>query len=177
MATQQKDSWNSQESVLNVNDGILINHGSIKLRLQHYSNKSFQDHMFYVVETKTCKEIIVGLPACVRLGLIQVLCKNVAKFISAVENKENANSSNSFQDYQLKIDGKTPCKKQRSKSESFQDHSSNSFKTPAINAKSETPFKTPHKDTAKSLLSRPATKSGKKETKLASFKTPISPSE
>ena len=29
-------------------NGRLINHGSIKLRLQHYPNKSFQDHPFYV---------------------------------------------------------------------------------------------------------------------------------
>ena len=52
------------------NDGKLINHGSIKLRLQHYSEKSFQDHSFYVVETKTLKPIIVGHPASIRLGLI-----------------------------------------------------------------------------------------------------------
>ena len=35
------------------NNRRLINHGSIKLRLQHYSNTSFQDHYFYVVETQT----------------------------------------------------------------------------------------------------------------------------
>ena len=51
-------------------DGKLINHGSIKLSLQHYSEKSFQDHSFYVVETKTPKPIIVGHPASIRLGLI-----------------------------------------------------------------------------------------------------------
>ena len=51
-------------------DGKLINHGSIKLRLQHYSEKSFQDHSFYVVETKTPKPTIVGHPASIRLGLI-----------------------------------------------------------------------------------------------------------
>ena len=51
-------------------DGKLINHGSIKLRLQHYSEKSFQDHSFYIVETKTLKPIIVGHPASIRLGLI-----------------------------------------------------------------------------------------------------------
>ena len=51
-------------------DGKLINHGSIKLRLQHYSEKSFQDHSFYVVETKTPKPIIIGHPASIRLGLI-----------------------------------------------------------------------------------------------------------
>ena len=51
-------------------DGKLINHGSIKLRLQHYSKKSFQDHSFYVVETKTLKPIIVGHSASIRLGLI-----------------------------------------------------------------------------------------------------------
>ena len=33
-------------------DGKLINHGSIKLRLQQYSEKSFQDRYFYIVETK-----------------------------------------------------------------------------------------------------------------------------
>ena len=51
-------------------DGKLINHGSIKLRLQHYSEKSFQDHSFYIVETKTPKPIIIGHPASIRLGLI-----------------------------------------------------------------------------------------------------------
>ena len=51
-------------------DGKLINHGSIKLSLQHYSEKSFQDHSFYVVETKTPKPIIIGHPASIRLGLI-----------------------------------------------------------------------------------------------------------
>ena len=51
-------------------DGKLVNHGSIKLRLQHYSEGSFQDHSFYVVETRTPKLIIVGHPASIRLGLI-----------------------------------------------------------------------------------------------------------
>ena len=51
-------------------DGKLINHGTIKLKLQHYSEKSFQDHSFYIVETKTLKPIIIGHPASIRLGLI-----------------------------------------------------------------------------------------------------------
>ena len=51
-------------------DGKLVNHGSIKLRLQHYSEKSFQDHSFYMVETKTPKPIIIGHLASIRLGLI-----------------------------------------------------------------------------------------------------------
>ena len=107
--------------------GRLMNHGCIKLKLQHYSEQSFQDHNFYVVETKTQKEIIVGHPANVRLGLIHVLCKKVSKSISAIENSENTSSSNSFQDHQLNIDGKPWLRKQRSKSKSFQDHSSESF--------------------------------------------------
>ena len=78
------------------NDGKLINHGSIKLRLQHYLDKSFQDHYFYVVETKTFKEITVRHAASSRLGLIQVLCKNVSKSISAIENKTNTSSRDSF---------------------------------------------------------------------------------
>ena len=94
-------------------NGKLINQGSIKLRLQHYSDKSFQDHYFYVVETKTCKEIIVR-HASSRLGLIQVLCKNVSKSVSAIENKTNTSSRDSFQDHCLKIDGKTQLRNQES---------------------------------------------------------------
>ena len=127
------------------NDGRLINHGCIKLKLQHYSEKSFQDHIFYIVETKTQKEIIVGHPVSVRLGLVHVLCKDVSKSISTIQNSENTSSSNSFQDLWLNIDGKLWQRMQRSKSESFEDHSSESFKTMATNAQSETPFKTPHK--------------------------------
>ena len=51
-------------------NGKLVNHGSIKLRLQHYLEGSFQDHSFYIVETKTLKPIIIGHPASIRLGLI-----------------------------------------------------------------------------------------------------------
>ena len=80
-------------------NGKLINHGSIKLRLQHYSEKSFQDHSFYIVETKTPKPIIVGHPASIRLGLIQVLCKNISKSVLAVEKMSENSSKNSFQDH------------------------------------------------------------------------------
>ena len=52
------------------NDRKLINYGSVKLRLQHYSDKSFQDHYFYLTETKMPKEITVGHPVSVRLGLM-----------------------------------------------------------------------------------------------------------
>ena len=98
-------------------DGMLTNHGMIKLKLQHYSDNSFQDHLFYVVETKTCKEIIIGHPASIRLGLIRVLCENIAKSISAIETIPK----NSFQDHRLNIDGKASCRKQRSKSESYRE--------------------------------------------------------
>ena len=79
---------------------------SIKLRLQHYSEKSFQDHSFYIVETKTLKPIIIGHPASIRLGLIRVLCKNISKSVLAIKKTENS-SKNSFQDHQLNIDSKT----------------------------------------------------------------------
>ena len=79
-------------------DRKLINHSSIKLRLQHYLEKSFQDHSFYVIETKTPKPIIVGHPASIRLGLIQVLCKNISKSVLAIEKTGNS-SKNSFQDH------------------------------------------------------------------------------
>ena len=71
------------------NDGKLVNHGSIMLKLQHYTNNFFQDHQFFVVETPTHKEIIVGHPASVRLGLIKVMCKNIAKSVTATEAKPN----------------------------------------------------------------------------------------
>ena len=159
------------------NKGRLINHGSIKLKLQHYSDNSFQDYYFYVIETKTPKEIITGHPVSVRLGLIHVLCKNVSKSISAIENRETSSSSNSFQDHLLNIDGKPWQKKQRSKSESFQDHSSDSFKTMAQNAQSETPFETSHNNTGKSLPFRIINQKWQKWTNLASFKTIGSQSE
>ena len=124
-------------------DRKLINHDSIKLRLQQYSDKSFQDHSFYVAETNTCKEIIVGHAASSRLGLIQVLCKNV----SAIENKTNTSSRDSFKDHCLKIDGKTQLRNQRVASKSFPDHPSSSFKTMVMCTCTETPFKTPAKDT------------------------------
>ena len=69
------------------NDGRLVNHGSITLKVKHYTNNSFQDHQFFVVETPTCKEIIIGHLASVRLGLIKVMCKNIAKSITATEAK------------------------------------------------------------------------------------------
>ena len=108
-------------------DGRLVNYGSIKLRLQYYSDKSFQDHYFYVVETKMTKEIIVGHPPSTRLGLIHVLCKNISKSVSAIENKTNTNSRESFQDHYLKIDVKTPLRNQRVAYKSFQGHPSSSF--------------------------------------------------
>ena len=99
-------------------DGKLVNHGSIKLRLQYYSEKSFQDHSFYVVETKTPKQIIIGLPASIRLGLIRVLCKNTSKSVLAIEKMTENSTKNSFQGHCLRIDGRTPWRHQRSKSES-----------------------------------------------------------
>ena len=46
-------------------DSKLVNHGMITLRLKHYVKESFQDHQFFVVETPTQKEIIIGHPASV----------------------------------------------------------------------------------------------------------------
>ena len=51
-------------------------YGNLELRLQHYSENSFQDHTFYDVETRMLKDIIIGMPASSRLGLVNVLCKN-----------------------------------------------------------------------------------------------------
>ena len=83
-------------------DGKLVNHGMITLRLKHYAKDSFQDHQFFIVETPTRKEIIIGHPASVRLGLIQVLCKNHAKTVSSIETNITNNLSKVHH-----IDGKT----------------------------------------------------------------------
>ena len=91
-------------------DGKLVNHGSIKLWLQHYLEGSFQDHSFYVVETKMTKPIIVGHPASIRLGIIRVLCKNISKSVLVIEKTTENSTRNSFQDHPLRIDGKTPWK-------------------------------------------------------------------
>ena len=69
------------------NNDKLVNHGSITLKLKHYSNDSFQEHQFFIVETPTCREIIIEHPASVRLGLIKVMCKNIAKSLTAKEAK------------------------------------------------------------------------------------------
>ena len=130
-------------------NGKLVNHGSIKLRLQHYTQNSFQDHSFYVVETRTPKPIIVGHPASIRLGLIKVLCKNILKSVLAIKKTTQDSTRNSFQDHPLRIDGKTPWRRQRSKSESsadsFQDHSKTSGNLHGEKA-------------GKSVISRPSTK-------------------
>ena len=106
-------------------DGKLVNHGMLTLKLKCYSQNSFQDHQFFVVETPTRKEIIIGHPASVRLGLIQVLCKIYAKTMSSVETIQTNNLS------QVKhIDGKTrpanrsssePRRGRKGRNESFQD--------------------------------------------------------
>ena len=83
-------------------DSKLVNHGTITLRLKHYSKDSFQDHQFFIVETPTWKEIIIGHPASVRLGLIQVLCKNHAKTVSSIGADQ---TNNLFRVHN--IDGKT----------------------------------------------------------------------
>ena len=156
-------------------DGKLINHGSIKLKLQHYSEKSFHDHSFYVVETKTLKPIIIGHPASIRLGLIQVLCKNISKSVLVIEKSENS-IKNSFQDHRLRIDSKTPWRHQRSKSESlvhsFQDHLGNHHgdKQDGHKCPNKDSFKTIHQKSGKSVLSRPSTKCVKNGPKSGSSK-------
>ena len=148
------------------NDGKLINHGSIKLRLQHYSEKSFQDHSFYIVETKTPKPIIVGHPASIRLGLIWVCSSNwenrkqLQKLLSRPSTKDR---------------WQTPWKWQRSKSESlvhsFQDHSDDFHGENGNKCPDKDSFKTIHQKSGKSVLSRPYTKCAKNEPKSGSFKT------
>ena len=76
-----------------------------------------------------------------------MLCKNISKSVLAIEKSENS-TKNSFQDHRLRIDGKTPSRHQKSKSESS----------------------VPDKKTGKSVLSRLSTKSANNEPKSGSSK-------
>ena len=93
------------------NDGKLVNHGSITLKLKHYSNGSFQDHQFFIVETPACREIIIGHPASIRLGLIKVLCQNIAQPVTAKAAKPSKLTKIT------NINGKAPCRWPSSRSE------------------------------------------------------------
>ena len=112
------------------NDGKLVNHGSITLKLNHYTNNSSQEHQFFVVETPTHKEIIVGHPASVRLGLIKVMCKNIAKSATATEAKPNILTQITD------IDGRVPHRWPRSRlehvssSDRWKGHKFDSFQDP-----------------------------------------------
>ena len=75
-------------------DGKLVNHSMITLKLKHYTENSFQDHQFFVLEMLTQKEIIIGHPVSVRLGLMQVLCKIYAKTVSSIETIHTNSLSN-----------------------------------------------------------------------------------
>ena len=84
-----------------------------------------------------------------------MLCKNVSKSVLAIEKMTENSTQNSFQDHRLRIDGKTPWRHQRSKSESsahsFQDHLGTNLHG--------------NKKSGKSVLSRPSTKCVKSEPK------------
>ena len=91
-----------------------------------------------------------------------------------IKKTENS-SKNSLQDHRLRIDGKTPWKWQRSKSESlvhsFQDHSDDLHGENTDKCPDEDSFKTIHQKSGKSVLSRPSTKYAKNGPKSGSFKT------
>ena len=103
-----------------------MNHRTITLQLKHYAKDSFQDHQFFVVETPTWKETIIGHQASVRLGLIQVLCKNYAKTMSSIETNLTNNLSQVHH-----LDGKTrPAKRSSSEPKSSRKSNRKSFQDP-----------------------------------------------
>ena len=99
-----------------------------------------------------------------------MLCKNISKSVLVIEKTESS-SKNSFQDHQLNIDGNTPCKWQRSKSQSSLDHTQNSFQDHGKKCQGQDSFKTIHQKPGKSVLSRPSTNCAKNGPKANSFKT------
>ena len=135
------------------NDGKLVNHGSITLKLKHYSNGSFQDHQFFIVETPAHRVIIIGHPASVRLGLIKVLCQNIAQPVTATEAKPSNLTKIT------NIDGKVPHRRPSSRSE----HNSGTGRRKGCKFDS---FQDPH--------SRPSYRNGQREWKKSSFQDPIS---
>ena len=137
------------------NDGKLVNHGSITLKLKHYSNDSFQDHQFFIVETPACREIIVGHLASVRLGLIKVMCKNIAKSVTATEAKPNILSQI------VDIDGRVPRRWPRSRSQ----HTSSSGR-----------WKGCKFDSFQDPCSRPLYRNKQRECKMSSFQDLSRPS-
>ena len=98
-----------------------------------------------------------------------MLCKNISNSVLAIEKMTENSTKNSFQDHRLRIDGKTPWRCQRSKSESsvhsFQDHLGNLHgnKNKSGNLHGD-------KKSGKSVLSRPSTKCAKNEPKSSSSK-------
>ena len=136
------------------NDGKLVNHGSITLKLKHYSNGSFQDHQFFIVETPAHREIIIGHPASVRLGLIKVLCQNIAQPITAKEAKPSNLTKIT------NIDGKVPHR-QAKQCRSEHNSSSGGWKGCKFDS-----FQDP--------ISRPSYQNGHREHKTSSFQDPIS---
>ena len=88
-------------------DGKLVNHGSIKLILQHYSKGSFQDHSFYIVENQDEETYHCWSSSQHQVrSLIHVLCKNISKSVLAIEKMTENSMRNSFQDHPIRIDGK-----------------------------------------------------------------------
>ena len=144
---------NSRTRLECYNDGKLVNHGSITLKLKHYSNGSFQDHQFFIVETPARREIIIGHPASVRLGLVKVLCQNIAQPITAKEAK----SSNLTKI--TNIDGKIPRRRPDSRSEYFSGPGR---------------WKGRKFDSFQDPRSRPSYQNGHREHKTSSFQDPIS---
>ena len=144
MATQKMDSWEDPGQTSNVTmmeSWSIMTASNWDFSITQMSH--FKTITFYVVETRTHKDIIVRHAASSRLGLIQVLCKNVSKSVSTIENKTNTSSRDSFQDHCLKIDGKMSQRNQGVALKSFQDHPPSSFKTMAMCTCTETFFKTP----------------------------------
>ena len=97
-----------------------------------------------------------------------MLCKNISKSVLAIEKTTENSTKNSFQDHQLRIDGKTPLRHQRSKSESlvpsFQDHLGN------LHGDKKSGNLHGDKKLGKSVLSRPSTKCAKNGPKSSSSK-------
>ena len=103
--------------------------------------------------TPACREIIIGHPASVRLGLIKVLCQNIAQPITATEAKPSNLTKIT------NIDGKVPRRRPSGRSE--HNSSSGGWKGCKF-------------DSYQDPISRPSYQNGQRECKMSSFQDPIS---
>ena len=113
----------------------------------------FKTIQFFIVETPAHREIIIGHPASVRLGLIKVMCENIAKPVTATEAKPK--NLTKIADVNVKVPRRWPSSRSEytSGSGGRKGRKIDSFQDP---------------------ISRPSYQHGQRECNMSFFQDPIS---